>query len=225
MTGDVNTHAAADHTARPRRYDNRRRRTAATRTREAILAAARKQFVEAGYSATTMATIAREAGVAPDTIYASIGPKPALFRLLIEQVLSGQSTPVPAEQRAYVREIAAAPDARSKIARYARAVRELHAQLAPLFVVFREGARLEPELAAVWQDIAERRAANMRRFVAELGRTGELRPDLTVSEAADVVWATNDAAFYTLLVDERQWAPERFEYWLTELWARTLLQS
>lgn len=206
-----------------RRYDAARRQQAAAETRRAILAAARGLFLERGYSATTMPAIAAAAGVALDTVYAAVGPKPVLIRQLIELALSGQDQPVPAGERDYVLEIWAEPDPRRKLARYARAVREIHARLAPLVAVLREAARGEPELAELWGEIAERRARNMRRFVADVAAAGGLREGVTADEAADLVWATNAPEFYLLLVDERGWDPEQFERWLAELWIRLLL--
>jgi len=105
-----------------RRYDATRRRQSAARTRAAILDAARELFAERGYAATPMAAIAERAGVALDTVYASVGRKPALARLLIETAISGTDQAVPAEQRDYVRAVRAAPDAETKIAIYAAAI-------------------------------------------------------------------------------------------------------
>lgn len=206
-----------------RRYDVSRRRMAAAETRRAIIAAARRLFLKHGYAATTMPAIAEAAGVALDTVYATIGPKPALFRHLIELAISGADQPVPAEERDYVRAIRGEADPRRKLALYAHAIRVIHPRLAPLFRVLREAARGEPELAALWTEIAERRARNMRLFVTDVAAAGGLRAGVTVDEAADLVWATNAPEFYLLLVDERGWDPERFERWLTELWIRVLL--
>ena len=169
-----------------------------------------------------MPAISGEAGVALDTIYAVIGPKPVLFRHLIELAISGQDHPVPAEERDYVRAIRAEPDSRRKLALYAHAVCMIQARLAPLFLVLREAARAEPELAALWGEISQRRAANMRLFAADLAAEG-LRDGMTVDEAADIVWATNAPEFYLLLVEERGWDPERFEQWLADAWSRLLL--
>jgi AcrR family transcriptional regulator len=63
-------------------------KSAAT-TRQAILTAARSEFLRKGYTATTVAGIARAANVAADTMYASVGRKPALFRHLIETSIAG----------------------------------------------------------------------------------------------------------------------------------------
>src|ERR1700683_3882077 len=92
-----------------RRYDATRRRQAAARTRAAILDAARELFTERGYTATPMTAIAERAGVALDTVYASVGRKPELARLLIETAITGTDQALPAEQRDYVRAIQAAP--------------------------------------------------------------------------------------------------------------------
>jgi AcrR family transcriptional regulator len=85
-----------------RRYDATGRRAAAQATRGRILAAARDLFVARGYAATTMAAMARTAGVSVETIYLSVGPKPALVRLLVEMALSGTDHPVPPLERAGV---------------------------------------------------------------------------------------------------------------------------
>ncbi|HEX8968443.1 MAG TPA: TetR family transcriptional regulator [Chloroflexota bacterium] len=208
-----------------RRYNAASRRAAAQRTRRAILDAAVRLFSEGGYVATTMADIAAAAGVALDTVYATVGRKPTLFRLLIETAISGTDEPVASEERDYVAAIRAEPDAGRKLDVYAEAMRAIHARLAPLLRVLQAAAPLDPELAQAWRDIAERRARNMRALVAELARTGSLREGLSVDEAADVIWATNSAEFYVLLVYERGWQPARYARWLGTAWRRLLLRD
>ncbi|MEU3459596.1 helix-turn-helix domain-containing protein [Streptomyces sp. NPDC006733] len=203
-----------------RQYDISRRRAAAQGTRQAILDAATRLFVERGYAATTMAQLARSAGVAVDTVYTVAGRKPALFLQLVESAISGTGDAVPAAERGYVREMRAEPDAARKLRRYARAVREMHVRLAPLLRVARSGP---PEVAEVWQAIAQRRADNMRLLADELAATGQLRQGLDPQEVADIIWATNSPEFYCLLVEDRGWPPERFEEWLADGWCRLLL--
>ena len=204
-----------------RRYDATRRRQAAARTREAILDAARQLFTERGYAATPMTAIADRAGVALDSIYASVGRKPELARLLVETAISGTDQAIPAEQRDYVRAIQAAPDAGTKIAIYAAAVAAIAPRLALVLAIIQQAARDEPELARLWDQIAERRAANMRRFVADLATATPLRLD--PDQAADIVWATNSAEMYQLLVGQRGWSPQRYEGFLADTWRRLLL--
>src|SRR5579872_1547630 len=167
---------------RSRRYDSSRRAAAAQRTRRAILEAASRLFIERGYLSTTIADVAAQAGVAVDTIYAVVGRKPILFRLLIETAISGTEAPIVAEQRDYVTAIRAEPDAGHKLALYAQAMRVIHARLAPLLRVLQAAAPTDPELATVWREIAERRARNMRTLAAELDATGSLRQDMSPEE-------------------------------------------
>ena len=104
--------------------------------------------------------------------------------------------------------------------RYVR-IREIHSRLAPLLRIAQ--AASQPEIEEVWQRIAARRAKNMREFADDLASTGQLRPELSLDEVADVIWATNSPEFYCLLVEDRGWAPERFERWLADSWCRLLL--
>ena len=204
-----------------RRYDATGRRQAAARTRVAILDAARELFTERGYAATPMTAIADRAGVALDTVYAAAGRKPELARLLIETAISGTDQAIPAEQRGYVQAIQTAPDAASKIAIYAAAITAIAPRLAPVLGIIQQAAYAEPELARLWNEIAERRAANMRRFVADLATVAQLRLDL--DQAANIVWATNATEIYQLLVGQRGWSPQRYERFLADTWHRLLL--
>jgi hypothetical protein len=58
----------------------------------------------------------------------------------------------------------------------------------------------------------------MRMLAQDLEAAGGLRADLSVDEAADVIWATNSSELYVLLTVERGWAPERYERWLADAW-------
>lgn len=212
----------ADHVKR-RPYDSASRRAAAEQTRAAILAAAGSLFVNHGYAGMTMQAIANDAGVALDTVYSVVGTKPRVVRALVESAISGAGTAVAAEDRDYVRRIRAAGDARTKLTLYARAIRRIHARLAPLVVALREASSAHPELSALWHEISERRAANMRLFADDLRATGETRTGLTRNEIADVIWATNAPEFYVLLVEQRGWTPARYERWLAKAWASLFL--
>jgi AcrR family transcriptional regulator len=204
-----------------RSYDATSRQQGAARTRAAILDAARELFTERGYAATPMTAIADRAGVALDTVYAAAGRKPQLARLLIETAISGTGQAIPAEQRDYVQAIRAAPDAGTKIALYAAAITAIAPRMALVLGIIRQAVPGEPELAALWTEIAERRAANMRRFVADLAAVAPLRLD--PDQAADIVWATNATELYQLLVGQRGWTPRRYQDFLTDTWQRLLL--
>jgi len=206
-----------------RTYRSPLRDEQARQTRSSVLAAARRLFTEQGYAATTVAQIATEAGVAVDTVYAAVGAKSVIFRLLLETALSGTDEAVPAEERDYVRRMMAQTGAREKLETYAAAVRAIGERLGPLHLVLRDAAAQAPELARIRDDINSRRAKNMRSLARDLIATGDLRPDLEVDEIADVVWSMNSAEFYYLLVRDRGWAPAKFQGWLAETWCRLFL--
>jgi AcrR family transcriptional regulator len=211
-------------TVKKRAYDSSSRKEAARLTHREILDAARNVFLDQGYAAATMPAIAQAAGVALDTVYATVGKKPALFRLLIEMAISGNSE-VPAKEREYVQAIRAETDAAGKLRIYAAALRSIQQRLAPLFRVLQGAAPLDPKLATLWQGISQRRAKNMRVFAADLVATGRLRPYLSVAKTADIIWSMNSPEFYLLLVEERGWSPKEFEDWLVDAWIRLLLDS
>jgi AcrR family transcriptional regulator len=204
-----------------RRYDATRRRQGAARTRSAILEAARQLFAERGYTGTPMTAIADRAGVALDTVYAAAGRKPELARMLIETAISGTDEAIPAAQRDYVRAIKAATDAEAKIALYAAAITDIAPRMALVLSIIEQAVPAEPELDALWTEIAERRARNMRMFVADLAAVAPLRLDL--DQAADIVWATNAPEMYQLLVGQRGWTPKRYQRFLIDTWQRLLL--
>jgi AcrR family transcriptional regulator len=206
-----------------RRYESEQRQRQSATTRRRILDHARDLVVEKGYRGTTVAELARRAGVHVDTVYALVGRKPLILRELVELALSGTDRPVDAEERDYVQQIRAEPDAGRKLDVYADAMRRIHLRLAPLFLALRDASRTDPEAGRIWFEISERRARNMRLFATDLLGTGQLRGELDVGEVADIVWATNSPDLYQLLVEDRGWSPVHYQEWLADSWRRVLL--
>jgi AcrR family transcriptional regulator len=180
-------------------------------------------MVEHGYRATTIAAVAKKAGVHVDTVYALVGRKPVLLRELIEQAISGTDRAVASEERDYVKAMRAAADPVRKLAIYAGAMRRIQGRMAPLLLALRDASATEPEAGQVWQEISDRRAANMRLLVEDLASAGGLRAGLSIDEAADVIWVTNSSEVYVLLTVDRGWPPDRYERWLAAAWCRLLL--
>jgi AcrR family transcriptional regulator len=207
-----------------RKYDSTSRSEAARATRELIIHCARAIFLEKGYAAATMPAVAVAAGTALDTVYATVGKKPALFRLLIEMAISGSDRALPAEDRDYVRAIRAERDAARKLRLYASALGRIQPRLAPLIRVLQGAASLDSELEALWQTISQRRADNMRLLAKDLAGTGRPRAGLAESKAADIIWSMSSPEFYLLLVEQRGWSLEEYEKWLGDAWVQLLLE-
>jgi AcrR family transcriptional regulator len=218
MVGDVK-----GNTPSKRDYRSPRRVEQAAETRRAVLAAARDLFVNTGYTATTVAQIAAKATVSVDTVYAAVGRKPELLRELVETSISGSDRAIPGEDRDYVGRMQAAGTAREKLTIYADAITGIQQRLAPVFLALRDAAVSNPECAALWTEISQRRAANMRRLAADLRTTGEVRGDLSDEQVADIIWSMNAAEYWLLLVRERSWSSEQFAAWLSDAWIRLLL--
>ena len=206
-----------------RSYDTTSRRESSDATRRRIVDASRSLIVEAGYHGATVAAIADRAEVSVATVYELVGRKPAILRELVEQAISGEDRAVVATDRDYVRAITEEPDAAEKLAIYASAVTRIQDRMAPLFLALRDAATTDADSLAVWREIGERRARNMREFAADLHATGQLRADLSLDEIADIVWTTNSSEVYVLLTVERGWTSARFERWLADTWQRSLL--
>jgi AcrR family transcriptional regulator len=212
-------------TPKRRRYDATRRQAAALQTRVAIATAARALFLERGYTATTMAAIASAAGVSHETVYATLGPKPAVFRHLIETALSGAEQPIPPLERDYAREVLSEQEPGRLIDIYARAMRLTQQRLASLFDVLNHAATTAPELAQYLSELIERRARYTKMIAEHLAAIGGLRQGVTVQTAADVLFALNSSEFYLLLARDRDWQPDHFERWLADAWKRLILPT
>ena len=188
----------------------------------AILAAAQELFAEGGYAATSVQAVADRAGVAIDTVYATVGRKPQLLLAVHDVALAEGPAPVPAGERDYVRAVRDATSAEAKIRTYAAALARILPRTIPVMRALREAGATEPECAAQYDAISERRAANMRLLVADLRSTGELRPELSDDDAADLVWSLNSPEWFGL-VTGRGRTPEHYAALLADVLLRTLL--
>ena len=204
-----------------RSYDATRRRAAAEQTRLGILAAARELFEESGYTGTSVQDVARRAGVSLDTVYASVGRKPQLLLAVHDMALAEGPMPLPVADRDYVRAVRAAPTLEGRITTYAAAMARILPRTVPILNALREAGATDPECAAQYTSLVERRAANMRLFAADLRSTGELRADLADDDVADLVWSLNSAEWFGL-VTSRGRTPEEYAALLTDVLVRTL---
>jgi len=69
---------------RPRSYDAQRRREAAEESKKRVLLESRGLFLSEGYGRTTVAAIARAAGVSQESVFKGFGGKPGLVRAIYE---------------------------------------------------------------------------------------------------------------------------------------------
>lgn len=76
-----------------RDYDNSTRAEAALHTRRRIVEQARGLLLQGGYRTMTVASLAKAAGVSPQTVYNSVGNKAAVVKAVYDVMLAGDDTP------------------------------------------------------------------------------------------------------------------------------------
>ncbi len=191
-----------------RRYDASGRRERARQTRNQIVSAADELFRADGYHATTVAAIAAAARVSVETIYKGFGGKPGLVRAIVERALAGEG-PVPAEQRSdHIRDTESDP--RQILTAWGAFLTEIAPRTVPILLLARDAAASDAELAATLDQISVARLERMTHNARRLSIAGHLRPDITVGEAADILWTYSSPELYELLVLRRGWSPDRY---------------
>ena len=208
-----------------RNYTSTRRQEQARSTRRAVLAAAGRLFVDAGYGATTLQQVADDAGVAVQTIYATFGNKKSVLEELLGVSIAGDDAPVAVNDRGWMHDVFTNPDPSIRLSSYAAAVTAIHERAGDIFTVVRSAAAADPDLAPLAAATEQRRRSGATRIIEALDEIDALRPDLTVAEAVDVLWTLNSPEVHQLLVRESGWAPDRFRAWLARMFTAALLPA
>ena len=208
-----------------RRYDSPRRQAQAAQTRQDIIKAAHEAFLEHGYTGTTLAAVARTAGVVVETIYRGFGGKAGLFKAVVEAAVAGGTAraQVPVEHRPAIRAVITETNPRRQLERYAATQPGIHARMGPLMRVLAGAAATDSDLAEVLRELEYSRLAGMGRFAQLLADRGALRPDLAAEQARDILWTLASHATYDQLVTQRGWSPEQYQTWLADALSHLLL--
>lgn len=159
------------------RYSSVGRLARAQATHREIVQAARRLFAKHGYAGTTIVDIAREAGVAIQTIYSSAGSKHALLRELNDLI----------DEEAGVAELeaqmAAANDPRQMLRLCVRLSRQVIERCGDIIATVIAASGSEPEMAAILEEGRRRHRAGMQRVAEALSQSGALRRELSADAA------------------------------------------
>jgi AcrR family transcriptional regulator len=185
-----------------------------------VLDAAERLFKERGYAGTSMAAVADEAGVSPESVYGHFGSKRALLGELFRHAVRG-ADPAPVPEQDVPRRLAAAADQRVQLGLFAADIAPRLERAAPLITVLAAAARSDPELARLLATLHGDRLTNLRVLVDALAANGPLR--FPADEALDTVWALTSPELHQLLVGQRGWTRPRYEEWLATSLAGLLL--
>ena len=207
-----------------RRYDSPVRREQARQTRAAVVQAAHRRFLAGGYASTTLAAVAKDAGVSVDTVYAVFGSKRGLLAAVMDVNVGGDDEPLDVLDRELPQRMRAESDQRRQISLFATGMAGELERMRPLDDVLRSAAAADPDVAAARheQNDVQRHAA-MATVVGWVRARGQLRSELDDAAAADVVWTLTSPEVHHMLLTTRGWTRSQYETWLRETLERALL--
>jgi AcrR family transcriptional regulator len=204
-----------------RKYHSPLRADQAEQTRRRILAAAFHLFVERGYAGTTIAAIAEEAHVAPETIYLSVGGKRGLLEGVIEMAITGDDDP-PTEDNEWWEMVAQLPDPHARLEKMVEYSCRILARTGPIHAVIRGAADKEAFAGDLGRRLLNDRLSNQTERIRQyLG--ANLRKGLSVAEAGQRYCALTSPELYHTLTGEFGWSADRHRKWLENLLKRELL--
>jgi TetR/AcrR family transcriptional regulator, regulator of autoinduction and epiphytic fitness len=201
-----------------RPYVSSRRRAQALSTRTRLAASARRLFAERGYAATTIDAIARDAGLAVQTFYATYGSKRAVLFALLEQMdqaadVSGLVEHLRQAEGDWSRQVEMLVDFNVR----------LFAGSIDVLAVLRSAGAADPDLAAVGEAGDDRRRAGQAPIVREWAQAGGLRAGLDETLAADILWGLTSPELFELFVIRQHWQATRYAAWLRQAVQQLLL--
>lgn len=214
---------ASNSPRRPRRYVSVVRTEQARLTRQRVLGAARRLFLDGGFSGTAVQAVAAEAGVSPEMIYATFENKRGLLVALIDESITGPGSPVPLEEQGDWEAIARRPTPRARLRAYVEFSCGVLARTSAIHVVIRSAADREPFAVELSERLLrERLASNLKRLKEYVG--SELRAGITLRRAAERYCALTSPELHHLLTAKLGWSPRVHQEWVAALVEHDLLE-
>ena len=194
-----------------------RRALQADATRAAILAAARRLFAERGFGTTSVADIAREAGVAVPTVYKSAGGKQAILHALVDAV--DEVGGIPEGRKAMM----AAQDAPAMLRAAVAVTRGLHENAGDIIAALVSASGSDPDARAAIAEGERRHRAGMTRIAKRMAEAGGLRDGVTADDAATALIVITARDSYRQLTADLGWSFDRAQAWMEATLAALLL--
>ncbi|MGW7661292.1 TetR/AcrR family transcriptional regulator [Streptomyces sp. NPDC054756] len=199
-----------------RPYVSPLRAEGAARTRELILSRATELFAERGYGRVAVADIASAAGVAPKTVFASVGSKSDILYRIVDQGVTASG------YREAMEQILALPTPEAVLQALARGTRAGNESQYLVHEAIRKALPVHEDGEALW----ERATAAYREALRAAARhlhTLEPQPSCPEQETADLLWYWFGPMGWRALVVENGWTWDRAEEFLHRTALRTLL--
>ncbi|MGP4050848.1 TetR/AcrR family transcriptional regulator [Streptomyces sp. 2A115] len=202
-----------------RAYRSKRREQAAIQTRQDILRAARHLFVTHGYARVTVADIARSAGVAVKTVYASVGTKTEVLHALLAADVADSGAD---DDLGEVRRM---QDLSSVIAYVAHSIRTNTERFASSSIdLLLSSAASDEKAREVWDYVIAQYRQALRDIAQHLVAIGAVAPHLDVDAVADRLWLCFGLRAWRALVVDCHWSYDAAERLLARQ-AITLLED
>jgi AcrR family transcriptional regulator len=197
----------------------------AQRTRARVVQAARGLFLDRGFAATTIASVAEAAAVAPETVYAAFGSKARLLEaVVLAAVLRDDEADEPLDRR-WFHEVLQQPDLRAQLAALARHTAETTALTSPIYTVMRAAGTDTGELEQLQRRLRDYRFNGQAQLIAKIADAGSLRPDVSLEDAAVTFSALASPELHHLLTADRGWSQTRYSQWLHRTVETALLED
>ncbi len=206
-----------------RRYRSPGRKAQAQRTRQRILESAARLWIRDSYASGSIEAIARDAGVAAETVYLHFETKPGLLKSLLDVSLVGDDEPIALLDRPWTARVRIHRDQARRVRALAGEMTRLLESLGPVHAVMRAAAASEPAIADLARTHAKRRLDGQRNLVAWISELGPLRDGLSVDAATEIYFALTSPELHHLLTVELAWGGRRYEEWLAARLAAELL--
>ena len=186
----------------------------AAATRERIVVAATELFLTEGFLTSTMAAIAKRAGVAVQTLYLAFGSKTAILQATLDAALrAGGDEDIPDQD--WYRSVLEDDDGPAALRRFCIDGGRNVQRAAPLYEVVR-AASSDPEVADVLASNKRLRAQGFAAVVEALAGRAGFAPDLTTSDALAILYTVFSEDTFLLMVTERGWTPEQWMQWCSD---------
>jgi AcrR family transcriptional regulator len=203
-----------------RSYDASGRQARAQETRQRIIDVAHDLFLSQGYGRTTIADIARGAGVSVETVYSAFGNKAALLRKVWFVRMRGDEQDVRLLHRPEIQDMLAEPDLVTRLRRHAVVITPVFRRFVPLHRALQAAAATESSAADMVAEFDSRRSEVSAQYAKAAKETGQLA--VSAAECRDIFYATLDGALWHRMVQERAWSDRRFAAFLGNLWVSSL---
>ncbi|MDQ4090038.1 MAG: TetR/AcrR family transcriptional regulator [Actinomycetota bacterium] len=207
-----------------RPYDSSGRRARAAATRRQIVDAAHRLFVTQGFAGTTIAAVAKQAGVSAPTVYATFTSKAELLRAAIDLALAGDPEPVAVADRPIGRWVYEADGPVELLSRYAVMMGEVAERAAPIYKVLVAAADVEAELADLLADFEKQRLKASTMIAEAVRDRGGLPEGRSLAEARDTVWVCNAPDLYLWLTTKRRWSKKRYVDWARNMLIKLVVE-